>query len=59
MIENVTAKIDPRMVKNLKIAAVVVGATLAVVAVGAVLYKAGAFNGQTAEEIVEAAVQAA
>lgn len=59
MLTNMQAKMNPQVVKNLKIAAVVVGATLAVVAVGAVLYKAGAFNGQTAEEVIEAALEAA
>jgi phage shock protein PspC (stress-responsive transcriptional regulator) len=60
MVENVYAKMDPTLVRNIKIAAVVVGAALAVVTVGVVLYKVGAIgHAETAEEIIEAAVQAA
>jgi hypothetical protein len=60
MLENVSAKMSPKVVRNIKIGAVLVGATLAAVAVGVVLYKAGVIgNVETTAEIVEAAVQAA
>lgn len=60
MLENAKAQMmSPKFVKSIKVGAVVVGAALAVVAVGAILYKTGMIgNVETAEEIVEAALAA-
>lgn len=60
MIENVTAKMSPTMVRNIKIGAVVVGVVAATVVVGVILVKTGAIGNapETAEEIIDAALAA-
>jgi len=55
------SQMNPQTVRNVKIAAVVVGAVAGVMVVGAILYKAGVIgtNPELLEEIVESAASAA
>lgn len=61
MLNKMTAKLSPKAVRNIKIGAAVVGAALAAVAVGVVLYKTGLIENviDPVEEALEAAATSA
>lgn len=60
MLKNVTAKMDPKLVKSIKIGAVLVGATVTAAVVAVVLYKSGLIkHAETVDEVIEAALEAA
>jgi len=61
MLNKFASQMSPQAIRNVKIAAVVVGAVAGVMVVGVVLYKAGVIgtNPELLEEIVETAAASA
>lgn len=59
MFEKIAGQMDPKTIRTIKIATILVCVTAGAVVAGVVAYKMGIIGGEVVEEVVEAAVQTA